>query len=780
MTVNRTSIDDAGAAAGPAGRPAVRQPRRARVLRGVVLGLLAVGPFAFAVATPGPHVPAGSGSTSTVETIPTLPADGRPTVLASVLEPVPMLVDPPDPPSRAAVAAYRAAGMLDPDQVRAAFSSAWEAMQAPGATPDSLRTVEAQLLNPATSDLPPAFDDLVGVLAQDPDNGGRLTNAATMLFTYGVLLDSGVASTPADSTMSYPFLGPAIEVEARAILEAVGQAFGTSVAQLVDQGVVTSLTDYQTGPAEGADLVARALALEPGNPTLRLLLAELQANQPDDPTAWRSAPATLAPLFDDPGTALVGHAGLGDAYLLAASLRSLEAPRTARVLARRAIEEYTTVLEQVSDAEVYAGWARAAALLGHTEEARRAIARAIDLAPGAVAFPLEAASLAEAAGDPEAMRMAAEQALATTATGWDPAISTVRFVPGVSAYLSGFAHPGDLGLLGAGLGSSRDWLAVIRMPQGGGLLADVEVVPRVTDPPRDQWRRSALAPDAAALTALQASVDLGDPQTAASDLDVWNQEQITTSKELVDEVSAELQQHLWAAQVVAGGTMPGDAVAASETSNVFSDVDTSLRRAGEFERLEQVCASLATGPPDDSGYDTTPDDARQCVGDARFLQGDPEGAVTAYSDAIHAYDAAPPASLLIRRGAAILASHPGSQSGRADLVRAATSDAEDGDVATAFIVLAGDDLEAGQVAVAEAHYDLALDLLDIERTDNDDQGARAGVRQAWVQALTNRGVARLRMAQGDPQQPPDCTVEEHRADCRAADADFDAALRSTR
>jgi Peptidase family M50 len=107
------------------------------------------------------------------------------------------------------------------------------------------------------------------------------------------------------------------------------------------------------------------------------------------------------------------------------------------------------------------------------------------------------------------------------------------------------------------------------------------------------------------------------------------------------------------------------------------------------------------------------------------------------------------------------------------LLRAA-ADPYAADVATAFARLGIDDLERGDVAVARAHLDLALAFLDAGYPA--DEGEASAMRQARVVPLTNRGVALLRLAQKDPNHPPICDRNDDDDLCRAAAADFTAAL----
>ncbi len=101
--------------------------RLGKAVRAGVLLLVALGPFLLAAtASPpdGPHA-----ALPAVDEVPPLPDDGNEADLAADRFTLPLLVeDLPDGPSRAALRTYRAAGILEPDAVQAAFEAAVAAL----------------------------------------------------------------------------------------------------------------------------------------------------------------------------------------------------------------------------------------------------------------------------------------------------------------------------------------------------------------------------------------------------------------------------------------------------------------------------------------------------------------------------------------------------------------------------------------------------------------------------------------------------------------------------
>lgn len=757
---------------GVADRPLRPVSRPPRVWLGVLLASTVALPFGIAgVArpfTPTPLAPTAVGA---------LPTGGTPTDLAADLDVVPLLVENlSDAASRDAVDAYQRVGLLDGEDARSAYLAAWDALAVPAGARDAVDRLGAALLDPQVFEpLPEGAEATLAALATDAANGGRLTNAATMLFGYGALIDSGIASRPAGADYGYSWV---VEEHAIQVLDAVARHFGPSRETMLNAALFVSVTQVQGGIAnrvEGgiaraAELAGAAVDADPTDITARWMLSNLQARQTDGGGGYEAAVETLRPLRADTESRLLGEAATGDAYLAAASMRALEAPRTGRVLARQAVTSYDRVLAEVADAGVYAGRSRALALLGDDAGSLRAMEEAVRLAPDAVGLRLELGALQQATGDASAMYETGLVALDMTSTGWNPALAGTRYVYTVEPSGVGFAHPGDLGLFGQSVGSTRDRVGVIRTPQGGGFEAGIDVVPAIVDPSLDAWRRGGFAPDVAARLAVDAAVALGDPGAAATAIDIWFAQEITTSQELIDNTYAELETATWAAGLVAGDGMPQAAVNDFLESDVLHAAEAVLRRAGDDEGLEAMCRDLIAWAVDRGQIET---DTWRCLGDALMLQDRHEEAAASYADLVND-DVLLPSDVLLRWGAARLEVEPGDEEGRRLLEQAAVQGGAEG--ATALLRLGIDDLDDGEVAVAVSHFDLALALLDPDEVDINDRAAVSAMRRARAVALTNRGVARLRTAQSDPTRPPTCRAGEAGDPCESAVDDLTAAL----
>ena len=738
--------------------PAARVGRR----RMLAASLVALGVLPFVLAT-GSRTPVPPRATEIGQGLPALPRGGEETNLLAGLDALPVLVAPPDDESRRARDAFVEAGMLDARDVLSAFDAAWAALPpvADAAEP-ALAELRTWLLDPDVSgELAPSAHEALDALATDPANGERLVNIAAMLFVYGALFDAEVATTPADSFTPWPHYSVALETQAAALLEAVGERWGVSRHQLLNLALVLSVTDMTSGLELAVDSAAAAVAESPEDTTARLVLASLQSRRPAAVRGWEDALDTLAPLLEDPRTETLGLAARGDAFLGAAAVKAADAPRSARVLARWALDEYRQVLEAWADPGVYAGWARAAAILGDTQAASDAMDVAVDLAPDAVDLRIDQAALAEANGDPLAMRDAARAALDHIGSGWNPSVAGLRFVAS-----GDLAHRGDLGLFGASVGSTLDHVAIVRDPSGAGILADLEVVPKIADPSLDLWRRGRFAPDVAAVTAVQASVVLGEPDEAAADHVTWRRDRPSTAPPLAESAQDRLQLRLWAAELVAFGALPRAATDEAQGLRVTDTAQLALRRVGDFATAQEVCEGVLRETTD--GLDRVA--VMECIGDAQALQGLRVEAAATYKAGIDValYE---PTDLQLKRGAMLLAEAPGDEGARTLLNQVAVRGE-----AAALVLLGGDDLAAGRPAVARTYFDLASALLDPEAVDSADMDAMAELRQSHVHTHTNRGVALLRQAQDDPDRPPRCDSGPAEQLCLAAAADFDAAL----
>ena len=689
----------------------MRQRRRAFPWVELVLLVAVSMPFAFAVLA---HTSAPPRQPS--PSIGPLPTSGTAADLGSEIDHVPLLADVPDAGSQSALDTYRRLGIFDGENASHAFVSAWSQLQVPDEDRWTVNLFALQLLDlqgyGVTDD---DVDEIFDILASDPDNGARLTNAAVMLFGYAALIDSGIAPNPegVQDSLTYHAV---LERQAVLLLDAVAEHFGPSREQTLNQALFVSLVGSPQPNESAEDLAAAAVAADPADVTARWVLSNLQARRPDDARGYEDAVETVRPLLDNPGTRLLGEAATGDAYLAAASLRAAEAPRTSAILARRAIDHFDRVLHDVADPGAYAGRARALALLGDTDSAVAAMRQAVERAPRSVDLALDLAALQQAAGDVEAMRDTASDALKMTTDGWEPRLAEIRPVYSVTPSGLGLANPGDLGMFGASVGSTRDHIAVIEWFEGGGYLAGVSVVPTVLDPELDSWRRGGLAPDVAARLAIDASIALGDPveanvafntwresetiSSSAATVDTWHNTDIVVSQELFDDVYAELHAGVWAAELVAGmdGWLATD-VGEDVGQAAQSCAEAALRRAGQFADLEALCRRLLERTP----APLFTSDLVQCLGDSLVLQDRLHDAAENYADVIGESD--PVGSLrrdpsvLLRWGAARLALNVGDERGRRLLEQAVVL-GYDAVPSTALMLLGLDDLERGEPAVA--------------------------------------------------------------------------------
>ena len=173
--------------------------------------------------------------------------------------------------------------------------------------------------------------------------------------------------------------------------------------------------------------------------------------------AVEQALATLAPLRDDPATMALGDALSGDAHLAAASIQRDAAPAFARQQASLALEAYQRAGAGAADAGVLAGRARALELLGDVAGAAGAIDQATALASSSLDLLVDRARLAQLGGDIARAAATANAAVDATA-GWDPPLSTVRWMASPNADDDPF--PDDRGLLGWSVGSIADHVGV--------------------------------------------------------------------------------------------------------------------------------------------------------------------------------------------------------------------------------------------------------------------------------------------------------------------------------
>ena len=250
-------------------------PRRAA--GAVVLALVVAGPALVAVAaTPPP-----ARRTDAATAIPPLPlpptARGGPVDLSEQLDHLPLVVDDfPDAASRDALTRWRAASALEPQQALDTFEAFWTA--AVGASHDAaIDALHAALIDgadPTGQSVAGLTVPALGVLARDPLNGGRLTDAAVALFGFGVSDTVGRSlPAPGASDTRGGYYEIAVQNGAVELLRAIVQAFGSSREAVTDLAYFTSVTDPLHGVVDATGLMAGVVPDRPDDVTARAFLA---------------------------------------------------------------------------------------------------------------------------------------------------------------------------------------------------------------------------------------------------------------------------------------------------------------------------------------------------------------------------------------------------------------------------------------------------------------------------------------------------------------------------
>jgi len=738
-----------------------------RIVGLVVLALVTAIPLFVALAAS----PASSVQAHTVNSIPPLPpvARGGTVDLTNALDRLPLVVDDfPDSASRAAVAMWRAASALEPQQALGAFGRMYSA--AAGAVPDpAVEAFRSALLagDPNGKAVPAAAEPALPALARDPLNAGRLTDAAVALFGAGIANARGRSVAAPDDATGGTFGGFynfGLELGAIDLLRNVVDTFGPSREALLDLAYFTSVTNPELGLRDAVTGAERVVHQDPSDVTARTFLADLQARRPGMTHPERDALATLAPLASDGRVrgALV-HALRGDALLQAASQRRLDAVATAHVLARRALHEYDLALAHAADAGLYAGRSRALDVLGEARASDMSMARAVSLAPSSFELRLARAATAERVHDASTARAASRHVLDAALTSWSPRLSEVRFVLGPGIGDVGSAYPGDFGYLGASIGSNRDLLDIVHNPEGEVFLDTIDLVTPVLDPVTDDWRRTGFAPDVAASMAVEASVALHDVAGATSDADRWARGALGSTRLAGDGSEDQYRKPAIlgdadAAILMARGSNGIDVTAA------LSHAETTLLRFGRFKDVATLCAKWRD---------------HLCEGDALALERHFTRAATQYRAAvpIARRQGETTDKPLLRLGWAEL--RAGNDTAATDAFeRAVPASAQyAGPLDEALTLLGDEELRAGNVEAAKPAYELALATLQASKKEvaKDDQIGHARLRGMIVHARTNHAVTVLRLAQPSPEEPPVCAAGPDSA-CAHAGSDLRVAL----
>jgi tetratricopeptide (TPR) repeat protein len=787
---------------------------------GLVVALLA--PVGFAIAAPQlVRLPEPRPSWS-VPAVPPPSADARPS-LDGLVDPLPLVMrDLPDEASQRAIRDYDAATLLEPQGAADMFLNAWNALVYAPEDEPSVKLLGGALLSQplgsgtlascAASPLgAEPFATAMPALASDPSNADRISNAAVALNALGMsTAASGKRAIVLDRTIDTDPVK--LQDNARWLLEAAYETFGPNRSVLLNLAFVRS--------PWGGDAIApvkRQLDQDPSDGTARLLLASLQSRRSADPSALEQAVRTLQPLVDDGQTAPLGHAALGDAYLVTAGFRQPESPFLARSLAERALSEYDAALAITTDAGLYAGRALAldflaaspsaldaAATQEYVSEAQRAAIasqqQAVVLAPRSIPLLIGLAALQERTGDAAEMRSSARSALSLALEGSSPPLASVRLIGGPD-----YAK-GDRGYLGLSYGSDRDRTPVSPRPcaQGGVSVLALDVIKPPTGPLIIEQQLPEFSPvvsiagdqvltqpTPAYTIALRASILLGDPAGITADAHLLAMAGTEASHPngaaAPPPPDASALEAIAAANLVAERPLPPGVI----VPEVFNRATSTLMQAGRFADAAELCRRAAEAPVA-AGFNRM--DALQCLGEASYLSRDFASAATAFGQLYEAATAStaetapslsgpPIAYLRVQLAAAAQAA------GRADEARRLfTLAATDPNWTVLALTKLGDlnisDPELGALgaAAALAHYDLALATLDAaEAADalpSHLQGDRVPPSTTPQRLHNNHGIARLRLAQKDSSKPPDCTGE--REACLAAGEDFAAALAADR
>jgi len=697
--------------------------------------------------------------------LPPLPvsAAGAPADLTGSIDLLPLVErEFPDLASRRAADDFAGATLLAPQGAAQMFLDAWDSLVVPAGARPAVLQLAGRMVGDDTyvglpENDPPDFRSVLNTafaaLVAQPQNAGRLNNAAVALFFLGVANEYG---RPVSQLRGLAVARSGrVEDAALRLLAEVERRFPDDRAARLNYAYLRSIVPTGGNAIEFAIApAARQLARDPADRTARLLLASLQVRQNGSDDGIAEASATLAPLAGDAATAALAHAALGDAYLIGGRMHQAEAPFRARELAKRALAEYDRTIELSSDAGGYAGRASALALLG--------------------AFP-------------EAI--AAQQRALAAGAGWNPPLRTLRLESTVDpSGLSTDLVDGDSGYLGLSAGSDRAHAGVWREPQGGGYIVAFDLIPRVDDPVfggTEQRRRVLPAPDVAAMLAVAASTVSGDIDGAAADAGSWEQTILrgpgTAGNPHWEPFRVDLVRGVALAPALVAGRI---APAGVDQTPLMQYAQTVLRRAGRFAEAAAFCRRMAGAP---AGFVDRPA-ALQCEGEAAFHAGQTADAARALQEAYQLRldrpaDEVPatietPMPVLALRAAAAAQAAGDLNRARALFATHTTSKEYLSEALVQAISLdkiADLDLDAGNLTAAAGRYDVAIDRLvggsaNVDGPSPDDPQALL----VYEHAINNRGITRLRQAQRDRAKPPACD-RGARERCKQAGDDFAAA-----
>jgi tetratricopeptide (TPR) repeat protein len=583
-------------------------------------------------------------------------------------------------------------------------------------------------------------------LRVDPANADRINNAAVALWLYAVV--SAVDSTDDDDWF--------LQHAALRLLAASARAFPEHRALLLNLAFLKATTPGwgMSGDEEARTLVER----DAGDHTARALLASIQSRRGDDPDGAARAASTLQPLLEDPATAALAEALTADAHLAAASIRRAEAPAQARREAALALAAYDRAAALSADPEIQAGRARALELLGDLGGAAEAQATAA-AGRSSTDFDIDLARLRHRTGDAAGLRSTAGAAVDRVMAGWDPRLSTARYV--VEPSFAAERVPEDRGFLGWSIGSAADHVPLTvfeEIVDGGPGIVVIDTV-ELEFPGVDHDLAVSLAPRSAWRLALTAAVLDGDGAAAERLADLWDQA-ITWDGFWGTYVDA--------AHIVAGGPRAFDA--AADPIDALELAQEAFARAGMPAEAAELCRRVGQ---------------LGCAGANALRHGEAsalEELKGAFEEASSEDPDGPLSSLRMLVAAAAEAS---GDPATAETFLKDTAGADDaGALRVRAAIRLGDlRLDAGDPAAAATWYELALAAIDANelttiRDYHRDAAAALEQRGLAQVARNNRGVAVLRTLQADDGTAPPCTDAAIRPRCEAALADFSAAAAS--
>jgi tetratricopeptide (TPR) repeat protein len=599
-------------------------------------------------------------------------------------------------------------------------------------------------------------------LRSDPDNADRLNNAAVGLFISEVemLYGSQPFGEECGIRGTERYLAGAL-----LLLHETDRAFESNRAVLLNLSFLTSLTG---NVGEATVPISRLLAQTPDDHTARLLLGNLLARQAGAPDALDRAIETLTPLLDDEETEALGHAAMGDAYIIAALEDLGVSPFRAHERAMHALAEYDLALALTTDPGVYAGRAAALDLLGVPEDAIAALEQAVERAPRSISLRIGLALLYQRSGEFTRMREHARIAVAESTDHWNPRVVDLRYARS-SAHLQ--FDPIEPGYLSFSYGSDKDLVPLRNLGcgAGGGYITTLNLFP-IAEPWAIRAERFDLAPNAAIALSLSSSVLLGDPEGAGSAWDDWDQASQRTPT-LVRSQYTPKDEVIEAAHVIAGS----NASSGFELGGL-NFAESQLVDAGQYARAIELCSRF---------------DQHMCSGVIAYLVGDyylassnlyasAEPAIQRYENGVQPDWYADDALAILR--AADAAREAGGESRARHLYTIVASQEKRSTLfaAIAYTKLAELELDGGDPGQAITHLDAALELIHSrefrDRLDGALPDTAAPAAQAMQVAHNNRGIARLWKAKQGSASAPDC--RKHRDLCLGAQGDFRIALDS--